>query len=96
MKTLAAVLGALALVLAGCSEPITKGNVCGKKFVQAYDSHSGCPPMVAMTTSHHPDEWYATIQENKAGKEQHKCYSVTKEFYDSTNEGDYLDFSKEK
>jgi hypothetical protein len=91
----------LAVVLclcAGCAPAITSGELTNKTFTPAHDDTT-CTfnPMtnsVDWSTDHVPDRWTVTFRRmnEKTNEWQYRTISVTKEYYDSVNSGDFVEF----
>lgn len=99
-KILLAVSFVLALVLTGCSEPVTSGVVVAKEYTPAHDVRRQGACIMWTTVGetrvctlhnyyddHVPDKWTVTIAED----ERESKYSVNESVFGALEVGDHFD-----
>lgn len=95
----------IALVLGGCSQKLTQGEVIEKKFTPAHSEVMIIPIVTSngesISTTYVPyvyyysDAYKITIRDYVDTEEQTATYRVTKEVYDNVNIGDEFIYSDE-
>ena len=80
------------LLLTGCEKTLNAGVITGKQFSPAHRSYN---PMIMRVSGHtriiprwmnHPDKWFINVKDG----EDTDCWSVSKEYYESVEVGQYV------
>lgn len=110
MKRMVAILIVfLMIILTGCNEKITEGEVYGKEFKEEYTTIIMTPithsngktsyTTIIPITYHYPDRWVIRIrslEKNKDGEYETAEYYVTQEVFDDCNIGDIFSYDKDR